>query len=136
MQSPVFYIRNTYSIYKKYIRNTYREELREAMVNFGTRCTDEWVHFDLKNNFVLDFFDQRVLSQDFLPDFEEKRSHTPFLSLRKFSIKYSQINPQGICLHVWRGGQKSRWKDWLWRVPGYDVTWQLTSVNKRNTWYI
>ena len=35
------------------------------MVNFGTRCTDEWVHFDLKNNFVLDFFDQRVLSQDF-----------------------------------------------------------------------
>ena len=55
MQSPVFYIRNTYRIYKKYIRNTYREELREAMVNFGTRCTDEWVHFDLKNNFVLNF---------------------------------------------------------------------------------
>ena len=100
MQTPVFYIRNTYRIYKKYIRNTYREELREAMVNFGTRCTDEWVHFDLKNNFVLDFFDQRVLSQDFLPDFEEKRSHTLFLSLRNFSIKYSQITPQGICLHV------------------------------------
>ena len=100
MQTPVFYIRNTYRIYKKYIRNTYREELREAMVNFGTRCTDEWVHFDLKNNFVLDFFDQRILSQDFLPDFEEKRSHTPFLSLRNYPIRYSQITPQGICLHV------------------------------------
>ena len=25
------------------------------MVNFGTRCTDEWVHFDLKNNFVSNF---------------------------------------------------------------------------------
>ena len=134
MQSPVFYIRNTYSIYKKYIRNTYREELREAMVNFGTRCTDEWVHFDLKNYFVLNFLIKEYCLKIFCQIL--KRSHTPFLSLRNFSIKYSQITPQGICLHVWRGGQKSRWKDWLWRVPGYDVTWQLTSVNKQNTWHI
>ena len=80
-----------YKIHTEYIRNTYREELREAMVNFGTRCTDEWVHFDLKNKFVLDYCLKIFASYR-----REEKSHSFFIPPQLFNQVFSNQFPGSL----------------------------------------
>ena len=61
------------------------------MVNFGTRCTDEWVHFDLKNKFVLDYCLKIFASYR-----REEKSHSFFIPPQLFNQVFSNQFPGSL----------------------------------------